>query len=439
MNAERSATRTRALRRAPLPRWPLTLMFAWFPVWWATGLGDMAWIPIGCLMVALMARRGGINVPRGIWIWLLFLALMLVSVIGIDTAGRLIGFGYRALLYVVITVVFVYIYNGRELLTMRWVTGLFTLFWVYTWLGGYSGILWPELSFRTPLAYVLPQSLLNNEVIGEMAVRRTAQYKVDGWLDLEPRPSAPFLYTNSWGNVYSLTLPIAIAYAAMVRRGARFWFVALAVPVSLVPAVLSLNRGMFIGLIVAALYVGARLLLLGRWRGVMALGGVACVALIAATSLDLWDRLTHRTTQSGSTDTRWTIYEETWQRTLQSPLFGYGAPRPSLYAEPAVGTQGQVWMVMFSHGLPALACFMIALVWLAVATARWRGAAPLLLHAIQVVMLVEVLYYGVLPNGLMISFAMAALLLRGEGPPDAESVDAPDQRVQSGATHAKIA
>lgn len=406
-----AATRPDA-ERAALPRWPLTAMIAWFPLWWALGVADIAWIPLAVCMVVLMVRRGGIRVPRGFGIWLLFLLLMLVSVIGIDTSGRLVGFVYRALLYLTVTVVFVYVLNARERLSMRYVLGLVTLLWVYTWIGGYAGVLFPEFSFTSPLAYVLPPSLLQNEAIGEMAVRRTAQYNPGGWLDLEPRPSAPFLYTNAWGNVYSLTLPVAVAYLRESRSGWRFWFVLLGIPVSLVPAVLTLNRGMFIGLGVAAVYLLVRFLLVGRFREATALGVLGVVGLAVAQGLELVSRLTDRIETSASTTTRANLYEETWTRTLASPLFGYGAPRPSLVAEPSVGTQGQFWMVMFSHGLPALACFLLALVWLVVVTARWRGATVLVLHTVQLVLLVECFFYGVLPNGLIVSFLAAALAIR---------------------------
>lgn len=412
MRSGETARTGASVERAVLPRWPLSAMIVWFPLWWALGIADMAWIPLAACMVVLMVRRGGIRAPRGFGIWLLFLLLMIASVIGIDTTGRMIGFVYRALLYLVVTVVFLYIYNARERLSLRYVLGLLTLLWVYTWIGGYAGVFFPEFSFKSPLAYVLPQSMLSNEAIGEMAIRRTAQYKADGWLDLEPRPSAPFLYTNAWGNVYSLTLPIAVAYLREIRRGWRFWFVLVGIPVSLVPAFLSLNRGMFIGLGIAGAYLLLRFVLAGRTREVVALGLLGMLAAGFALSLDVLSRLTDRIETSGSTTTRSMIYEETWTRTLQSPLFGYGAPRPSYVAEPSVGTQGHVWLVIFSHGLPALACFLLALGWLVWATARWRGSTMLVLHTVQLVILVECFYYGLLPNGLIVSFMAAALVFR---------------------------
>lgn len=215
----RTPSRALGTSRSTLPRWPFTAMLAFFPLWWVLGFAEMAWIPLAGCMLVLMIRRGGIQVPRGFAIWLLFVVLMCASVIGIDTSGRLIGFVYRALLYIAITIVFVYIYNARETLTLRYVLGVFTLFWLWAVLGGFAGIVAPEFSFRTPMSYVLPQGLQANELIGEMVVRRLTQYNPDSWLALDPRPSAPFLYTNGWGNVYSITLPMVVAYLTVIPRG----------------------------------------------------------------------------------------------------------------------------------------------------------------------------------------------------------------------------
>lgn len=412
---------TRAVDPPVLPAWPLTLMFALYPLWWILGFAEMAWIPLAACMVILLARRGGTRLPRGFGIWILFILLMLASAIGVDTSGRMIGFVYRALLYLTVTVVFVYIYNARERLTLRFVLGLITLFWIYTWLGGVIALLIPEFSFDTLLGYLVPQSLQSNELVTEMVTRRFSQYNPDNWLDLDPRPSAPFLYTNTWGNVYSLTLPLVVAYLGVIRRGVRFWLVAVAIPVSFVPAIMTLNRGMLIGLATAGGYLFVRFLLLQRWRAVTGLAIVGVLAIIPMLIFDVADRLLNRVEVSSTTEDRAGLYRETFERTLHSPLFGYGAPRPSESAGvPSVGTQGHVWTVMFSHGFPALFCFLLALIWLIVATARGRNSVELILHAVQLVLLVESFFYGVLPNGLVISFAAAALMLReraGPAPP----------------------
>src|SRR5690625_2494776 len=216
--------------RSELPRWPYTAMFALFPLWWFLGPGEMAWIPFGMVMALYMWRRGGIEAPRSFALWLMFLLLMLVSVVGIDSPGRLIGFFYRAAQYVTFAIVFLYVYNARERLTLRYVLGVLTVFWVWTVIGGYASIAFPAFSFDTLMSYVLPQGLLSNELVGEMATRRLTQHKPDGWLDLDPRPSAPFLYTNSWGNVYSMLLPVAICYTYMVRGSRRALALLVLVP-----------------------------------------------------------------------------------------------------------------------------------------------------------------------------------------------------------------
>ncbi|MCE0509070.1 O-antigen ligase family protein [Microbacterium aurugineum] len=409
----RTPSRTLGASRSTLPRWPFTAMLAFFPLWWVLGFAEMAWIPLAGCMAVLMIRRGGIQVPRGFSIWLLFIVLMCASVIGIDTSGRLIGFIYRALLYIAITVVFIYVYNARETLTLRYMLGVFTLFWLWAVLGGFAGIIAPEFSFRTPLSYVLPQGLQANELIGEMVVRRLTQYNPDSWLALDPRPSAPFLYTNGWGNVYSITLPMVVAYLTVIPRGRRFWLLILAIPLSLIPAFLTLNRGMFIGLAVAAAYLFVRFVLAGRLRAVALLSVIGIIAGIAAVALDVGSKLTDRVETSSSTEDRANLYEETFVRTLHSPLFGYGAPRPSFTdGAPSAGTQGHLWMVMFSHGFPALVCFMAALAWMFFATIRGRSTAMLILNTVQLVILVEVFFYGVLPNGLILTFPAAALAIR---------------------------
>lgn len=409
--APASARPTAAEARGDLPRWPITAMFAAFPLWWALGMAEMAWIPLAAAMAVLLIRRGDVRAPRGFGIWLLFLALVAVSVIGIDTPGRLIGFVYRALQYLSITIAFLYVYNARRTITLDWLLGMLTLFWLFVVAGGWLGVIAPEFSFRTPLGYVLPRGLQSNELVGEMVVRRATQWNPDAWTVLDPRPAAPFLYTNGWGNAYSMLLPLVISYVARIPRDLRFLGLLVAIPLSFVPAFLTLNRGMFIGLGVAAVYGGLILLASGRVRAVAGLAAACAVGLAAAAVLDVGDRLLGRVESSSSTEDRADLYQETLVRTLQSPVFGYGAPRPSwTEGAPSAGTQGHVWMVMFSHGLPALAVFLLALLWLAWSTRHVRRRMTAV-HVVQVVLLVEVFYYGVLPHGLVLALLPAAAAL----------------------------
>src|SRR5690606_23742264 len=196
-----------------------------------------------------------------------------------------------------------------------------SLFWVYAVIGGFASVFFPLFSFRTPLGYILPGSLQANELVGEMVVRRLTQYNPDGWFDLDPRPSAPFLYTNQWGNVYLLTFPMVIAYLLNIARGRRFWLLISTIVLSLIPAMLTLNRGMFIGLAVAAIYIAIRWMHSGQLgRAMWIIGADAIVALIAIP-LSIGARLTSRVETSTSTENRADLYRETFERTLDSPLF----------------------------------------------------------------------------------------------------------------------
>lgn len=396
-----------------LPRWPLTAMFVLFPVWWLLGPGEAVWIPLAAVMLLLLRRHGRIRVPRSLGVWLLFLLWMACSVIGIDSGGRLVGFIFRALLYVTVTVVFLYVYNARATLTARYVLGVLTVFWLIVVAGGYLGVLWPLFSIDTPLGAVLPPWVSSNELVQEMIVRRSTQYNPDAWAPIDPRPSAPFLYTNGWGNAYSVLSPMVIAYLVIVRRERRFWWLLPIVPLSFVPAFLTLNRGMFLGLGVALAYVLFRSLVHGNVRVIAALAGLAVAAAAAWATLPVQERLGHRVEVSSSTGDRAALYVEAVERTLQQPVFGYGAPRPSVTpGAPSVGTQGQFWMVMFSHGIPGAALFMGWLVLAFVRTLRERDPAGLACNTVLLVTLVESLYYGIMTAGLMVAMLAAAVALR---------------------------
>lgn len=398
-----------------LPLWPVAAALLGTPVWWVLGIGDMIWAVMGVAMAALLARRGRVEVPRGFGVWLLFLVWMVVSVIGIDTAGRLIGFGYRLVLYLAMTTLFIYIYNARRRITLRTVGGLLTGYWLITVVGGYIGVLFPLFSITTPLALVLPDALTSNELVSEMVYRRVTQYDPDSFLALEPRPSAPFLYTNSWGNAYSLLLPIVVAYLVDIRGTRRFWWLLAAIPASFVPAFLTLNRGMFLGLGVAAAYIAVRFLLRGDLRALAGLGVLGLAVAVALQVLPVEERLTERVETSSSTEDRANLYQEAFDRTLESPLLGYGAPRPSeTPGAPSVGTQGHFWTVLFSHGFPGVALFVLFLVVLLVKTWRSPTLFGLAANTACLVILVEIFYYGVLTSGIPTLFAITAAALAAQ-------------------------
>ena len=119
---------------------------------------------------------------------------------------------------------------------------------------------------------------------------------------------------------------------------------------------------------------------------------------------------------------------QAFDRTLDSPLLGYGGPRPSEVREnaPDVGTQGQLWMVLFSHGFPAAALFVG---WFAYAFARtWRTRSSLgfWCHVTLLIGLLQMPVYGLLPVQIHVLMVAAALALReADAPRSAHLTEAP--------------
>lgn len=414
-----SAARTRTPRTG-LPSWPVGALLAGFPAWWLLGLGELVWPLAALVMLAYLGSHRHVRVPRGFGVYLLLLVWIIASGTQVDTTGRMIGFAYRFTLYAAAAVLFVYVFNARRNLGQRYLLGLFTVFFVWVVLGGYLGLAFPTATIRTPLAMVLPDGVLGNELVHQMAVRRLTQYNPDAWNVIDPRPSAPFLYTNNWGNAYSLLVPLVGLYLREIRGTRRFWLVAALLPVSLVPAFLTLNRGMFVGLGFVLVLVAARFALAGRVR---ALGGIVALAVMAAVVVQLLpvtDRLENRLESSGTNESRLTVYTETVRQTLGSPLLGFGAPRPAEGVSievPALGTQGQVWMVLFSHGFVGLALFLGWLVWLVARSWRRRDVDGVVMNAVLAAVLVEAFFYGLLGPGLGIAMLVGGLVLRPrEGP-----------------------
>jgi polysaccharide biosynthesis protein PslJ len=403
----------RVRRVSALHSWPVLALFVAFPLWWALGLSSFICPILATPMALALAVRGRIQVPRGFGIWLLFIFWMAASVFKVDDTNRLLGWTFRAVVYLSVTVLFLYVYNiPRQSLPIRTVALVMTTFWVVVVAGGYLGILFPEGGFRTVAEKLMPGDLLANSYVRDLVHVEFAQ-RADPTRGLATRPQAPFVYTNVWGSNFALLLPFVFIALPRLRRRLPQLLLLLVLVASLVPAFLSLNRGLWLSLGVGLVYAALRYALRGRVRAVAALLLLLGVALSLAVALPVQQLL--QESKNETTSTRLALYQETIRKAQASPLLGYGAPRPSediTGSTPSVGTQGQLWMVLFSHGIPGLAFFLGWYVWVLWRSANAPTGAQLWLHVIVLITIVQLPFYGMLPTGLPVFMVAAAVVMR---------------------------
>jgi hypothetical protein len=396
-----------------LPAWPVYLLFAAFPLWWLLGLGAFAVSLVAVPMFVLLVQRRSVEVPPAFWLWLGFVVWACAAALELTTQSRLIGFSVRMANYVGSSVVFLYLYNGRSRLNNRTVLRALVLFFAVVVAGGYLGMLVPRGSLTTPMQALLPLNIRTNEYVGALVHPAFAEVQRPyGSPRTFYRPSAPFPYTNSWGCNVALLVPMVVAAMLTFRRSAGRLAMAALLAAACLPAFATLNRGMFLALGLVLGYASLRLAFRGRLGPLaLVLGGTA-VGVTAAVATGVLARLQERLHYSQTNLGRQTIYREAFDGAVNSPIFGHGAPQPSGTLDISVGTQGQVWNVMFSYGFVALAFFLGFFALVVLQSWRARRQADLWVHATLFVAFATFFYYGYDGIQLTVAMAAAALALR---------------------------
>ncbi|GAA2880542.1 hypothetical protein Acy02nite_20300 [Actinoplanes cyaneus] len=380
--AELSAgpARGSAVKDLTLPAWPVSGILLLYPLWWALGLGVLIFPLMAAPMLFLLVRRRAagrpLRLPPGFAWWLIFLVAAVVSIaaLGADpagtvverAAGRLPAVAYKLAMYVSITVLLLYAGNltERELSRRRLVRLLAGMF-VLTVLGGLLGMVAGNFEFTSPVEWLLPQGIRSKGFVRSLVHPYAAQI-----MDLvggeAPRPAAPWGYTNTWGNNFCLLVSWLLVAAAATTSGRKRALAWLCLLVSIAPAVVSLNRGLWIGLGVVLLYVAARYVLAGK---VWVLGAVALTAAaiaLALTATPLGSTVQARLDNGKSNGVRAFLTEKALDGFAESPVIGYGGTRNTLGGRNSItvgessecercgnftiGGNGQLWQLLYSHG-----------------------------------------------------------------------------------------
>lgn len=399
-------------RSVDLPAWPVLTMLWGFPAMWLLGITviPMA-VSMTIVMVAFLLRHRAAVVAPGVGAFAAFVLWTVPTALMLDSVTRAMGFAFRAIILVFVLVAFVYTISAARTLTRRAIVSGLTVVWGFTIVGGLLGMLFPGVRLTTPVGMLLPGAIANNSYVRDLFFPPLAEVQHPwGSPTAFVRPSAPFPYANSWGVAVLILTPVAVACFLM----ARTWFLRCLLLVGAVamvaPAAATSNRGMFAALGLAAAYVVVRLALRNRATPVITLSVLGVAALLVLWSQGLFDQIAQRQEYGQSNDARFTLYRETIERTLQSPLLGFGAPRPSTGQELSVGTQGYVWTLMFSYGFVGLGLFLLFLWGTTWRTRKAVDDVDVVLHSVLVVASLAILVYG-LDIMQMLSLALVAAVL----------------------------
>jgi polysaccharide biosynthesis protein PslJ len=375
------ALRSRGIR---LPaHWPFTALVAFFPIWWALGLGSFAIIGFSLPMLLQLRRARPLRVPRGFAFWLCFLAAVLVSGLMLgrtapDTlphgaATQLIAYSLRFLNYVAATVLLLYVMNMRGRgLTDRRIVGCLATFFIVAVAGGLLGLAAPGFNFTSPFEWLLPHHLAENSYV-RVLVHPAAAQNQDVLGFTAARPKAPFEYTNTWGNVIGLLIVWFTVWAVRARGRGRVVAV-IVLCIALVPIVNSLNRGLWVGLGLGLLLLAVRLAMSGKLVTVIGLAAAVSTLAVVVLASPLATVVQERINHGHSNDIRTNLAEAAFKGATESPVIGWGTTREvrGSYQSIAVGTTsgcarcgnadigstGHFWLTIFAQGFVGMALYL---------------------------------------------------------------------------------
>lgn len=421
----------------------LTWLLAAYPLWWALGMGVLVVPLVAALAAVGLLRRRTVAVPPAFGWWLVFLIAVALSFanLGVDPPGtvpgswvsNLPGATFRLGFYCCCTLIALWAFNlvAEGAYPRRRLLRLLAWLFVVTVAGGLLGTFAGGFEYTSPVEALLPESVARDGFVQSL-VHPSAAQTMD-FLGYEtPRPSAPWGYTNTWGNNFAITV-VWLVVAAFCAPVATRWRVAATVllAVSLIPAVYSMNRGLWLGLAAIAVFASIRLLLSGRPAGMMALAGAGCAALLLIALTPLGSIVQARMSNGHSDDGRAFSSERATELTVaHSPVLGFGSTRKTLGSgdsiaigpspecprcgERTLGGNGQLWQVLFSHGLAGTVAylgFILAALW------RFRSDhSPIGIagSAVLGTSLLSMFYYNSLVTPLLLTLLSYVLLSTNE-------------------------
>jgi len=410
----RLSVRTRTRRPIMGTGWPIYLLLFGYPVWWFLGIGVVMWLTLAVPAVAWLWGRGRVRVPPGFGMWAFFVGWMLLSASQLPAPDDLKAFVVRAAIYVAAGIYFVFAYNLPAGQSVR-IRRAIVFFFSFAIVAGLAAIVLPFSEFVTPFERILPGSISSIEFVHQMVHGQLAQVHVFLGFPVN-RPAAPFSFTNEWGSAVGILAPIAVYGISRTRQGAPRRLAMLGALAALIPVVYSLNRGLWLSLGAAGIYVAVRLALHGRARPLINVIGAVVVLSVLVIATPLGTLAAERLDTGHSDDRRTDLVGESLATTLEAPVFGHGGPVVDIEApdRAPIGTHGQLYLLLVSHGIPGAAAYLATL---GIILARSRRGGPstavFWANTSVFVALIQVAFYSHLQIQIQMIMIIGALALRG--------------------------
>jgi hypothetical protein len=379
--------------------WQAYALFCLIPLWWVLGASFVMWPLITAPLMVALLYRGQVRAPLRFGIWLLFMLWVVASGVELSAGSRALAWAWRLSFYVSGAVLLLYIVNTPERrLPTRSIVNALAGFWVAVVAGGWAGVAFPGINFASPIEKLLPHSLAENQYVYAHVHLQFAE--IQHFLGFPiGRPETFFAYTNAWGSAFAILTPFAVCALTQARSLAWKMVLRCSMAAAIVPVVFSLNRGLWLSLGVGLAYAMFRFWARGDFRQaakvILAFAAIGAVLVVSPLGNLAQSRFQHKTGDTG----RIARDIGAQERIGDSPILGFGAPLqqandPS-HPQSGLGTESEVFLLVFSHGVPGLALFLVWMFYTLFRSAWWRSPWGFWAHVTILIACVQFPYYDV--------------------------------------------
>ena len=326
---------------------------------------------------------------------MLLIAWMIASGFEVQGGQRLLAWGWRLSFFVCGAILLLFIYNiPRRRLPTRSITNALAFYWVIVVIGGWFGVLSPNVQLKSVAESVLPQSVVNNQYVYSHVHLQFAE--VQHFLGFPiGRPETFFAYTNAWGSAFAILTPFAIAAVTTTRN--RTW-----------RSILDDQHGRRRG--AGGVLAQPRALAVAGRRDHVRRRPAQRQPRLPAGARHRRRHSVHRGAARGDPAGR--PRDQSLQppdrrhrpaparpgrhpagvRTIRCSDTAH-RPQNTVAGQSSIGTESEVFLLVYSHGIPALALFFIWFAYTLVRSARYRNPDAFWAHVVILIAMIQSPYY----------------------------------------------